>query len=110
MDQAVRERCGGVDRLNGRGALARLASAHVCVVGIGGVGSWAVEALARSGVGRLTLIDADDLCVSNSNRQLPALEGQFGRSKVAAMAERCRAINPTIEVTEIASFLTPSNM
>lgn len=110
MDQAVRERFGGVDRLYGRGTLARFASAHVCVVGIGGVGSWAVEALARSGVGRLTLIDADDLCVSNSNRQLPALEGQFGRSKVAAMAERCRAINPTIEVTEIASFLTPSNM
>ncbi len=110
MDQAVRERFGGVDRLYGRGALARFAAAHVCVVGIGGVGSWAVEALARSGVGRLTLIDADDLCVSNSNRQLPALEGQFGRSKVAAMAERCRAINPTVEVIEIASFLTPSNM
>ena len=110
MDQAVRERFGGVDRLYGRGALARFSAAHVCVVGIGGVGSWAVEALARSGVGRMTLIDADDLCVSNSNRQLPALEGQFGRSKVAAMAERCRAINPTIEVTEIASFLTPSNM
>ena len=110
MDQAVRERFGGVDRLYGRGALARFAAAHVCVVGIGGVGSWAVEALARSGVGRLTLIDADDLCVSNSNRQLPALEGQFGRSKVAAMAERCRAINPTIGVIEIASFLTPSNM
>src|SRR5688500_1769404 len=109
MDQAVRERFGGVDRLYGRGALARFAAAHVCVVGIGGVGSWAVEALARSGVGRMTLIDADDLCVSNSNRQLPALEGQFGRSKVAAMAERCRAINPTIEVTEIVSFLTPSN-
>ena len=110
MDQAVRERFGGVDRLYGRGALARFAAAHVCVVGIGGVGSWAVEALARSGVGRLTLIDADDLCVSNSNRQLPALEGQFGRAKVAAMAERCRAINPTVEVIEIASFLTPSNM
>lgn len=110
MDQAVRERFGGVDRLYGRGALARFQAAHVCVVGIGGVGSWAVEALVRSGVGRLTLIDADDLCVSNSNRQLPALEGQFGRSKVTAMAERCRAINPTIEATEIASFLTPSNM
>ena len=110
MNQAVRERFGGVDRLYGRGALARFQAVHVCVVGIGGVGSWAVEALVRSGVGRLTLIDADDLCVSNSNRQLPALEGQFGRSKVAAMGERCRAINPTIEVTEIASFLTPSNM
>jgi len=110
MDQAVRERFGGVDRLYGRGALARFSAAHVCVVGIGGVGSWAVEALARSGVGRMTLIDADDLCVSNSNRQLPALEGQFGRPKVSAMAERCQAISPTVEVTEIASFLTPSNM
>ncbi len=110
MDQALRERFAGIDRLYGRGALARFAGAHACVVGIGGVGSWAVEALARSGVGRLTLIDADDLCVSNSNRQLPALEGQFGRAKVAAMAERCRAINPAIEVCEVAAFLTPSNM
>ena len=110
MDQALRERFAGIDRLYGRGALARFAAAHVCVVGVGGVGSWAVEALARSGLGRLTLIDADDLCLSNSNRQLPALEGQFGRAKVAAMAERCRAINPAIEVDPVAAFLTPSNM
>jgi tRNA A37 threonylcarbamoyladenosine dehydratase len=110
MDQTLRERFAGIERLYGRGALARLAAAHVCVVGIGGVGSWAVEALARSGVGRLTLIDADDLCLSNSNRQLPALEGQFGRAKVAVMAERCRAINPAIDVREVAAFLTPSNM
>lgn len=110
MDQALRERFSGVDRLYGTGAVARLAQRHVCVVGVGGVGSWAVEALARSGIGRLSLVDADDLCVSNSNRQLPALEGQFGRSKVAAMAERCRAINPLVEVDEVASFLTPSNM
>ena len=110
MDQALRERFAGIDRLYGRGALARFAAVHVCVVGVGGVGSWAAEALARSGVGQLTLIDADDLCVSNSNRQLPALEGQFGRAKVAAMAERCRAINPAIEVREVVSFLTPSNM
>ena len=104
------ERFSGIDRLYGRGALARLGGRHVAVVGIGGVGSWAVEALARSGVGALTLIDADDLCVSNTNRQLPALEGQFGRAKVAAMAERCRAINPALAVHEVAAFLTPSNM
>src|SRR3546814_20555202 len=63
-------------RLYGRGTLERLAASHVAVIGLGGVGSWAVEALARSGVGALTLVDADDLCVSNTNRQLPALEGQ----------------------------------
>ncbi|RMH94871.1 tRNA cyclic N6-threonylcarbamoyladenosine(37) synthase TcdA [Lysobacter pythonis] len=106
----ARERFAGIDRLYGRGALERLAGAHICVVGIGGVGSWAVEALARSGIGRLTLIDADDLCLSNTNRQLPALDGQYGRNKVEVMAERCRAINPAIEVRAIASFLTPANM
>ena len=104
------ERFAGIDRLYGRGALARLKSCRIAVIGLGGVGSWAVEALARSGVGRLTLIDADELCLSNTNRQLPALAGQYGRGKVAAMAERCRAINPQIEVAEIASFLTPSNL
>jgi tRNA A37 threonylcarbamoyladenosine dehydratase len=69
-----------------------------------------VEALARSGVGSLTLIDADDLCVSNTNRQLPALEGQYGRAKIEAMAERCRAINPGIVLDLKPQFLTPSNM
>jgi tRNA A37 threonylcarbamoyladenosine dehydratase len=106
----VDERFRGIDRLYGAGSVARLAGAQVCVVGIGGVGSWAVEALARSGVGRLVLIDADDICVSNTNRQLPALAGQYGRAKVEAMAERVRAINPAIEVGAIAQFLTPSNL
>ena len=110
MDATVSNRFGGIDRLYGKGALARLAASHVTVVGIGGVGSWAVEALARSGVGKLTLIDADDLCVSNTNRQLPALEGQYGRAKVEAMGERCRAINPRIELELKAQFLTPSNL
>lgn len=110
MEQARSERFSGIDRLYGRGTVARLADAHVCVVGVGGVGSWAVEALARSGVGRLTLIDADDLCVSNTNRQLPALEGQFGRAKVSAMAERVRSIQPGVDVREVAAFLTPANM
>lgn len=82
----------------------------MCVVGLGGVGSWAVEAFARSGVGRLTLIDADEVCVSNTNRQLHALEGQFGRGKAEVLAERCRAINPVVEVKTIPSFLTPSNL
>ncbi|MFT3806238.1 tRNA cyclic N6-threonylcarbamoyladenosine(37) synthase TcdA [Arenimonas sp.] len=103
-------RFSGIDRLYGLGSATHLAGRHVCVVGLGGVGSWAVEALARSGVGRLTLIDADEVCVSNTNRQLHALDGQFGRGKAEVLAERCRAINPAIEVRAIASFLTPSNL
>ena len=107
---ATDERFRGIDRLYGAGAAARLSAAHVCIVGIGGVGSWAVEALARSGVGSLTLIDADDVCVSNTNRQLHALGGEYGRAKVEVMAERARAINPSIAVEAIAEFLTPSNL
>ena len=110
MDKHLKERFGGIDRLYGSGALARFAACHLTVVGIGGVGSWAVEALARSGIGKLTLVDADDLCVSNTNRQLPALDGQYGRAKIEAMAERCRAINPGIELDLQARFLTPSNL
>ena len=110
MDSRWTERFAGIDRLYGRGAVARFAACHVAVVGLGGVGSWVAEALARSGVGSLTLIDADDLCVSNTNRQLPALEGQYGRAKVEAMAERCRAINPAMAVHAVPSFLTPSNL
>lgn len=106
----LRERFGGIGRLYGSDALQRLDAARVAVVGIGGVGSWAVEAFARSGIGHMTLIDADDLCVSNTNRQLPALEGAYGRAKVEAMAERCRAIRPDIRIDAVQSFLTPSNM
>lgn len=105
-----RARFAGIDRLYGAGSIARLASRHVLVVGLGGVGSWLVEALVRSAVGRLTLIDADDLCVSNTNRQLPALAGQYGRGKAEAMAERCRAINPEVKVEVVPSFLTPANL
>lgn len=109
-DTVWQERFAGVDRLYGRGTVARFRRCRVAVVGMGGVGSWAVEALARTGIGHLTLIDADDLCVSNTNRQLPALAGQYGRAKVEAMAERCRAINPAIEVDAVQSFLTPANL
>lgn len=104
------DRFGGVERLYGQGAVARFAACHVAVIGIGGVGAWAVEALARSGIGKLTLVDADDLCISNTNRQLPALEGHYGRAKVEAMGERCRAINPAIGLDLQARFLTPTNL
>jgi tRNA threonylcarbamoyladenosine dehydratase len=109
-DSSIAARFGGVDRLYGRGAAQRLAGAHVAVIGVGGVGSWSVEALARSGVGRLTLIDADDICLSNTNRQLHALEGNFGRAKVEVLAERVRAINPEARVDTVASFVTPANL
>ncbi len=106
----VSERFAGIERLYGAGSVARLAGKHVAVIGLGGVGSWAAEALARSGVGHLTLIDADEVCVSNTNRQLPALDGQFGRPKVAVMATRARAINPDIAVDAVERFLTPSTL
>ncbi len=109
-DSPVDERFSGIDRLYGAGSVARLAQARVCVVGIGGVGSWVVEALARSGIGQLTLIDADDVCVSNTNRQLPALEGEYGRPKVGVMAERARRIRPGIRLDAVEEFLTPASI
>ncbi|MGH8052323.1 MAG: tRNA threonylcarbamoyladenosine dehydratase [Stenotrophomonas sp.] len=110
MKEQLRERFAGVDRLYGAGTIEHLSNCKVAVVGMGGVGSWVVEALVRSAVGHLTLIDADDICVSNSNRQLPAMTGQYGRNKALAMAERCLAINPDVEVDAVESFLTMSNM
>ena len=110
MKKELRDRFAGIDRLYGQGAVERYAGSRVAVVGMGGVGSWVVEALARSGVGHITLIDADDICVSNTNRQLPALDGQYGRNKAEAMAERCRAINPAIEVRPVQAFLTGANL
>ena len=110
MDSTLNAPFAGVDRLYGRGSVARLQQRHVCVVGLGGVGSWAVEALARSGVGRMTLVDADEVCLSNTNRQLHALEGQYGRGKAEVLAERCRAINPALAVEVVPQFLLPSNL
>jgi tRNA A37 threonylcarbamoyladenosine dehydratase len=81
-----------------------LRAARVCVVGIGGVGAWAVEALARSGVGALTLVDLDEVCASNINRQLHALTETVGRAKVDVMAERIRAINPDCQVAAEQKF------
>lgn len=101
-------RFAGVERLYGAGSVARLAAARVAVVGVGGVGSWAAEALARSGIGNLVLIDADEVCLSNTNRQLHALSGTFGRPKVGVMAERLCAINPALVVEPIERFVTPA--
>jgi len=103
-------RFGGVSRLYGDAALERLAESHVYVIGIGGVGSWAAEALARSALGRITLIDLDHVAESNTNRQIHALDGEYGRAKVQAMAARIQAINPSCIVRQIDDFVTPENV
>lgn len=100
------QRFGGLGRLYGTAALPRLHAAHVAVVGVGGVGSWVVEGLARSGIGAITMIDLDDVCLTNVNRQLPALEGNIGRPKVAALTERVHLINPECRVTAVSEFFT----
>lgn len=102
-------RFGAVARLYGRAGLERLAAAHVCVIGVGGVGSWTVEALARSGVGALTIVDFDEVCVTNVNRQLPALSDTVGRPKVAVLAERIAGINPGCRVHAVVEFFTAEN-
>ena len=103
-------RFGGIERLYGAGALLRSAAAHVVVVGIGGVGSWAAEALARSGVGRLTLIDLDHVAESNVNRQIHALQSTFGAAKAGAMKERIAAINPGCVVEAVEEFIDEANV
>ena len=102
------ERFGGIARLYGVKGAEKISSARVAVVGIGGVGSWAAEALARSGVGTIILQDMDDLCITNTNRQIHALAGNYGRLKVEAMAERLQSINPAIQVEQLVSFYTVS--
>lgn len=102
-------RFGGLERLYGTAGAQRIRAAHVAVIGIGGVGSWAVEALARSGVGRLTLIDLDHVAESNINRQIHALESTLGQAKVQAMRERIAQINPDCEVQGIEEFVEPGN-
>ncbi|GHU34137.1 tRNA threonylcarbamoyladenosine dehydratase [Betaproteobacteria bacterium] len=103
-------RFGGVRRLYGDVALQHFQAARVGVVGIGGVGSWVAEALARSAIGKITLFDLDMLAESNVNRQIHALDGSFGKAKTDAMAERIRAINPACGVETIEDFVTPENV
>lgn len=103
-------RFGGIQRLYGDQGLQRFRQAHVCVIGIGGVGSWAAEALARSAIGRITLIDLDHIAESNINRQLHALSGTLGQAKVQAMAARIRDINPECVVQAIEEFISTDNI
>lgn len=103
-------RFAGIARLYGLNALNAFGKSHIAVVGIGGVGSWAAEALARSGIGEITLFDLDDICVSNTNRQVHALNSTVGQMKVDAMAKRLKDINPEIQVNAVHSFITPKNL
>ncbi len=106
----VNRRFSGVRRLYAEQGLAKLQGSHVVVVGIGGVGSWAAEALARNAVGQITLIDLDNVAESNVNRQIHALNGNFGKAKVTAMHERLMMINPAGTVREIEDFITADNV
>ncbi len=103
-------RFAGVSRLHGESSLDRLKSSHVVIVGVGGVGSWAAEALARNAVGTITLVDLDNVAESNVNRQIHALDGNFGQAKVTAMSNRILQINPVCIVKEIEDFITPDNI
>jgi tRNA A37 threonylcarbamoyladenosine dehydratase len=103
-------RFGGIARLYGQPALERFGAAHVCVIGVGGVGSWIVEALARSAVGALTLIDLDNVAESNINRQIQAMSSTLGQAKIDALAERIAQINPYCKLTLVEDFITPDNL
>ena len=102
-------RLGGVSRLYGDSAYDLLQRSHVVVIGVGGVGSWAAEALARNAIGEMTLIDFDHISISNTNRQIHAVEGEYGKSKIQVMANRLLSINPEIKVNCIDDFLKPEN-
>ena len=103
-------RFGGVERLYGRAGLSRFKQSHIIVIGIGGVGSWAVEALARNAIGKITLIDMDVVAESNINRQLPAMTSTLGRNKIDVMADRIYEINPDCEISLIDDFITQDNL
>jgi tRNA A37 threonylcarbamoyladenosine dehydratase len=105
MNTNTERRFAGLNRLYGDSATEKLAQAHVCVVGVGGVGSWAVEALARCGVGTLTLIDADHVVESNVNRQVQALTDTLGKAKTTALRKRITQINPSCIVHEVDDFI-----
>ena len=109
-DSLESRRFGGVSRLYGPELRARFQQATVVVAGLGGVGSWAAEALARTGIGHLVLVDFDHIAESNTNRQLHALEGQYGKAKVQAMGERMMQINPDIQLTICDEFLEPGKI
>ena len=104
------QRFGGIGRLYTPEGLSKLRQAHVCVIGIGGVGSWAVEALARTGIAKITMIDMDDICVTNINRQIHAMTGTVAQLKTESMKERVERINPECVVEIIDDFISPENI
>jgi len=103
-DYRLHRRFDRMGRLLGDHGMSRLFTSHVVVIGIGGVGSWAAESLARSGVGRISIVDFDLICVTNANRQLHAMKGTTGKPKVEVMAERLRLIHPRCEVRAVREF------
>ncbi len=109
-DVDLDRRFGGIARLYGKQAFERFQHSHVCIIGIGGVGSWAAEALARSAIGRLTLIDMDHVAESNTNRQLQALTSNLGKSKIQVMSDRISGINPNCRVQLVDDFITTDNL
>ena len=110
IDVDFQERFSGIQRLYGHHACEIINKLHICVVGLGGVGSWAVEALARTGVGQITLIDYDTVSIGNINRQLPALTETIGEKKFAVLAKRANGINPQCRCNTIDDFLTEENL
>lgn len=98
LSQTTIDRFSGIARLYGSKALHTFSNAHVAVIGIGGVGSWSVEALARSGIGNITMVDLDEICITNINRQLHAMDGEIGKQKTDAMAHRIKLINPQCKI------------
>ena len=103
-DYTLHRRFDRIGRLIGDAKMEKLFKAHVMVIGLGGVGSWAAESLARSGIGRLTLVDFDDICITNANRQLHTLSGLVGKKKAVVLAERMQKINPNAEVEGLTQF------
>ncbi len=110
MKEEITYRFGGIERLIGRNPLEKLQKAHILIIGIGGVGSWSAEALVRSGVGEITLMDADDICITNTNRQLHTLASTIGKPKVEVMKERLLGINPDVKINVLNDFLTERNI
>ncbi|VUD69028.1 tRNA threonylcarbamoyladenosine dehydratase [Thalassocella blandensis] len=110
LSESYLYRFGGIARLYGNLALEKLSQAHFVVVGLGGVGTWVAESLARSGIGQLTLIELDEICITNTNRQLHTTNSLVGKSKNHIMSERLLDINPELKINTIEDFLTKDNM
>ncbi len=110
LSEEYLQRFSGLSRIYGTGALEQLNRAHFCIVGVGGVGSWAAEAAARSGIGQITLIDHDDIELSNTNRQVHTELGNLGKSKVDTLADRIKSINPECHCHAIDDLVTRANL